>query len=162
MLEPVQIIEIPKTFLMGMRQTMSFKENKTKDLWKQFMPRRQEIQHTVGPEFYSVEVYPSLDFFQSFDPTATFDKWATKKVSSVGSIPEGMALLVLSKGLYAVFSYRGLAKDVGPYYQYVLNQWIPESQYRLDHRPHFAKMGEQYKANDPESEEELWFPIKEQ
>ena len=36
----------------------------------------------------------------------------------------------------------------------------PKSKYELDKRPHFALMGEEYKNEDPDSEEELWFPIK--
>jgi hypothetical protein len=31
---------------------------------------------------------------------------------------------------------------------------------KLNKRPHFAKMGEKYKNEDPDSEEELWIPIK--
>jgi AraC family transcriptional regulator len=30
----------------------------------------------------------------------------------------------------------------------------------LDQRPHVEVMGEKYKNNDPDSEEEIWIPIK--
>jgi AraC family transcriptional regulator len=30
----------------------------------------------------------------------------------------------------------------------------------LDNKPHFEIMGDQYKNEDPDSEEELWIPIK--
>ena len=32
--------------------------------------------------------------------------------------------------------------------------------YTLDDRPHFEILGEKYKNQDPDSEEELWIPIK--
>jgi AraC family transcriptional regulator len=38
--------------------------------------------------------------------------------------------------------------------------WLPDSEYRLDVRPHFEVLGEKYKNDDPESEEEIWIPIK--
>ncbi|WP_371811654.1 GyrI-like domain-containing protein [Flavobacterium sp. M31R6] len=39
--------------------------------------------------------------------------------------------------------------------------WIPNSKYDLDHRPHFEILGAKYKKDDPNSEEEIWVPIKE-
>jgi len=37
---------------------------------------------------------------------------------------------------------------------------IRESEFMLDDRPHFALMGDRYKNDDPESEEEIWIPVK--
>jgi AraC family transcriptional regulator len=37
---------------------------------------------------------------------------------------------------------------------------LPASGYELDDRPHFEILGERYKNNDPDSEEELWFPVR--
>ena len=34
------------------------------------------------------------------------------------------------------------------------------SKYSIDNRPHFEIIGEKYKNNDPNSEEEIWIPIK--
>ncbi|MEP1984886.1 MAG: GyrI-like domain-containing protein, partial [Maribacter dokdonensis] len=39
-------------------------------------------------------------------------------------------------------------------------EWIPNSEYQLDGRPHFEVLGAKYKNNDPNSEEEVWIPIK--
>ena len=44
--------------------------------------------------------------------------------------------------------------------QHIFTRWLPESNYRLDNRPHFEVLGERYKNNDPNSEEEVWIPIK--
>ncbi len=37
---------------------------------------------------------------------------------------------------------------------------LPNSEYELENRPHFEVLGEKYKNNDPNSEEEIWIPIK--
>jgi AraC family transcriptional regulator len=35
-----------------------------------------------------------------------------------------------------------------------------DSAYDLDNRPHFEILGEKYKNESPDSEEELWIPVK--
>lgn len=44
---------------------------------------------------------------------------------------------------------------------YIFGTWLPNSGYIMDDRPHFEILGAKYKNNDPESEEEIWIPIKE-
>jgi AraC family transcriptional regulator len=42
----------------------------------------------------------------------------------------------------------------------IFDTWLPDSDSLLDNKPHFEIMGDQYKNEDPDSEEELWIPIK--
>ncbi len=141
-----------------MRLPMSFTNIKTFELWRSFMPRRKEIQHIVGTELYSAEVYEP-GFFDRFNPAATFDKWAAVEVSDWNNIPEGMETLTF-EGLYAVFLHRGPASAAEKTYRYIFTEWLPQSEFILDDRPHFAVMGAQYKKDDPDSEEEIWMPVK--
>ena len=89
-----------------------------------------------------------------------FIKWATLEVSDIGNIPNGMKLLKLQSGLYAKFNYKGLAKDFGHLMSYIYTNWLPNSEFELDHRPHFNILGSKYKNNHPESEETVYIPIK--
>jgi AraC family transcriptional regulator len=68
--------------------------------------------------------------------------------------------ITLPQGLYAVFVHKGAASEGPKTYQYILGAWLPNSDFKLDNRPHFAIRGEKYKSEDPDSEEELWIPIK--
>ena len=43
----------------------------------------------------------------------------------------------------------------------ILTKWLPHSNYNLDDRPHFNVLGDKYKNNDPDSEEDVYIPIKE-
>lgn len=157
-MEPeVKIIEEKK--FLGQKIEMSFVDNKTAELWKQFIPRKIDIKNNIGIELYSIEIYPNF-FFENFDPNNTMIKWAAVEVSDFDNIPENMETYISPEGLYAVFSYKGLASDVPKMYQKILQNWIPTSGYFLDDRPHFAVMGEKYNNNDPNSEEELWIPVK--
>ena len=66
--------------LAGKRITMSFTNNRTKELWQEFMAQRAAIKNRFGPEFYSVEVYHDTAFFNNFNPNNEFEKWAAVRV----------------------------------------------------------------------------------
>ncbi|SDK75034.1 AraC family transcriptional regulator [Catalinimonas alkaloidigena] len=138
--------------------TTSLADNQTHVLWRTFMPRRREITRVIGSELYSIERYGPA-YFERFDPQARFEKWAAVEVPATTTVPEGWETLTTPEGLYAVFVHRGPASAGPTTYQFILGTWLPQSTYVVDHRPHFAVMGERYKGEDPDSEEELWIPI---
>ena len=149
-----------KTNLVGNKVRMSIANNQTRKLWQSFMPRLNEIEHKIGTAYYSVEVYDDPSFFRNFNPNREFEKWAAIQVSEHATVPSEMEALKIPQGLYAVFHYKGKATEAQGTYQYIYGNWIPNSVYELDDRPHFALMGEKYKNDDPTSEEEIWIPIK--
>lgn len=158
-MEP-RIEKIEETKLIGNKTKMSLANNKTRELWQSFMPRRKEITNAMNAELYSVELYSDRMFFKNLDVTKEFEKWAAIKVTEFGNVPNGLETLIISKGEYAVFHYKGKPSEARSTYQYIYGQWIPNSEYELDDRPHFAVMGEKYKGEHPESEEEFWIPIR--
>jgi AraC family transcriptional regulator len=144
--------------LVGKRLKMSLAENKTFELWRNFMPRRNEIKNNLTADLFSMQVYDDAAYFQSFNPNAIFEKWAAVEVSDFENIPEGMESYILAGGKYAVFQQKGFSTEI---FQYIFGTWLPNSNYELDNREHFELLGEKYKNNDPNSEEEIWIPIKE-
>ena len=153
-----RIKELTNLSLVGVHQTMSLADNRTASLWQTFMPRLKELSSRVGADLYSLQQYP-VDYFNSFDPTRSFEKWAAVAVSSVDPIPAGMDTLRLN-GTYAIFDFQGTPAEFGNAIQYILSVWLPQSDYQLDERPHFELLGEKYKRNDPLSEEEICIPIR--
>jgi AraC family transcriptional regulator len=145
--------------LIGKRLLMSFSNNRTVELWRSFMPSRHEIHHTIGAELYSIQEYAPM-FFNQFNPSAEFKKWATIEVTDFDWVPIGMETYTLTGGLYAVFLYKGALSMAQDTFQYILGTWLPNSDYSLDNRPHFEILGDKYKNNEPDSEEEIWIPIK--
>lgn len=147
--------------LVGMQIYTSLAEDNTVAMWQQFMPRRKEISNNIGELLYSVQVFNGGLDIEEFTPKTVFEKWATIEVSDFETIPEGMNNFVLPSGLYAVFIYKGLSSAFFEMAQYIYVTWLPESVYELDARPHFEVLGEKYLGpNNPESEEEVWIPIK--
>lgn len=146
--------------LIGKHITMSFTDNKTFQLWSSFMPHRKEIENAVDSvNMYSLQFYGE-DFFSHFNPKAEFEKWAAVEVNSFDFVPDGMEILTIPGGQYAVFHYIGSHNNGHDVFSYILGEWLPASGYELDNRPHFEILGPKYKNGDPDSEEEIWIPIR--
>ena len=143
--------------LIGKHLLMSLTNNKTGELWQSFMPRRKEIQNSLRSDLISMQVYKQPVVFG--DLQQEFEKWAVIEVSDFETIPDGMEPYTLPGGLYAVFDYKGSSADTR-IFAHIFGTWLPNSDYMLDHRPHFEVLGSKYKNNDPESEEEIWIPIQ--
>ncbi len=144
--------------LIGYKVRMSLTENKTGQVWGSFAPRIKEIQNRTSKDKISMQVYP-YDYYINFNPSKEFMKWAAVEVDNFDPIPEGMESFELEEGLYAVFDYKGSSTDPS-IFQYIFSEWIPNSDYEVDDRPHFEILGEKYVNNSPDSEEEIWIPIK--
>lgn len=153
-------IEIFKeTKLVGKKMRMSFNENKTFELWQSFSPAIKEIKNLIRPNRFSVEIYPETTFFDNFDPTREYEKWAAAQVSNFDMIPDGMEKLIIPEGLYAIFYYKGKPSEAQETFLYIFGNWLPNSEYKMDARPYFARMGEKYTGEFSDSEEEFWIPI---
>lgn len=151
---------LPTKKLVGKSLEMSYVNNKTGELWRSFMPRRKEINNNIGSELYSMQIYHGIFDFQNFNPSNTFTKWAAIEVTDFEHIPEEMKSYTLKGGLYAVFTHKGSSLDFQRTFQYIFDVWLPNSDYIVDDREHFELLGEKYKNESPDSEEEIWIPIK--
>lgn len=156
-----EIIECEDKLIVGMFLMMSLSEDKTGKLWKNFMPRRNEIKHQLVNGYFSVQEYENLEQFHQFTVQTEFKKWAAIEVYSHEEIPKGMVAHTLAGGTYAKFIHVGIAAKFPKTLNYIFGEWLPNSNYVLDHRPHFEIMGEKYLGIDNEaSEEEVYIPIR--
>lgn len=90
-----KIVELgPKKFI-GAWMMMSLSDNKTPDLWRQFMPKRGEIKNRVSGDFISLQNYGEN---WDFSPDKPFKKWAFVEVSTVAEIPSNMEVYDLQGG----------------------------------------------------------------
>jgi AraC family transcriptional regulator len=151
---------LPEKKLVGKRMVMTFSDNKTGELWRSFMQRRKEIKNSLTLELFSMQVYGQSFDFNKFNPDSLFEKWAAIEVPDFDTIPIEMETFILPGGLYAVFVHKGAASTGNTTFQTIFGTWLPDSEYAIDNRPHFEILGEKYKNEDPDSEEEVWIPIK--
>lgn len=156
-MEPrIEILKEKK--LIGKHVVMSLAVNATGELWKSFMPRRKDVTNNLTNELISMAIYKP-NHFTDFKPTNEFEKWAMIEVTDFDNVPNDMETFILQGGLYAVFDYQGSSNDIS-IFQYIFGTWLPNSDFLLDERPHFEVLGDKYKNADPNSEEEIWIPVK--
>ncbi|WP_238395313.1 GyrI-like domain-containing protein [Mucilaginibacter sp. 14171R-50] len=159
MMQP-QIRIIPEKKMVGNHVLMTLAQNKTGELFRGFMPRRNEIQNKVSNDIICMQAYdPNLNF-NDVSIDTPHQKWAAVEVTDYSDIPKGMETFTIPGGMYAVFLYKGNPAAYGPTFNYIFNTWLPASAYEVDNRPHFEILGEKYKNNDSESEEDIWVPVR--
>ena len=146
--------------LVGKRLKMSLSNNKTFELWQSFMMCRKEITHCISIDLYSMQIYDSPSYFQNFNPHTEFEKWATVEVLDFNTVSEDMETFTLKSELYAVFIHKGTSERAAETFSYIMGTWLLNSEYEIDDRPHFEILGEKYRRNCVDSEEEVWIPIK--
>ncbi|NEM96595.1 GyrI-like domain-containing protein [Pontibacter burrus] len=147
--------------LAGLRAETTLATDNPAALWQEFMPRRKELTTIVGNELYAVQVYDAGFVKGKFTADSIFQKWAAVEVSGSGELPDGMEQLIVPAGDYAVFIHKGPASDFVKTANYIYRQWLPNSNYLLDDRPHLQVMCEKYLGHtNPDSEEEVWVPVK--
>lgn len=155
-----KIVELEKRILIGYSIEMSLVENKTQEIWKKFMPRLKEISNAKSADLYSLQRYP-VNYYTNFSPFTTFTKWAAIEIKEFENTPEGFEHMELPSGKYAVFNHKGNTEMFAKTAQYIYGEWLPNSGYELDNRPHFELLGDNYLGHEnPDSEEEVWVPIK--
>lgn len=147
--------------LLGYSLNMSMAQNKTFELWSGFMPHLKQINNLVSENLFSVQVFGKEFSFNPFNLEAEFEKWACAEVADYPTDLSTFKALIIPAGMYAVFIHKGPPSLAPQTFGYIFNTWLPHSGYELDQRPHFELLGAKYKNNHPESEEEVWIPIKE-
>jgi AraC family transcriptional regulator len=154
-----RIENFPEKKLIGNRIKTSLLNEAEGGLWQNFVQKRKKIKNSIGLEAYSVHIYNNENF-NVFNPAAEFEKWAAVQVADFNEIPPEMEPLVVPAGLYAVFLYQGKSSKALEFINDIFGKWLPDSGYALDNRPYLSVLGEKYKYDDVNSEEQIWIPIK--
>lgn len=153
------IITLEESIYIGISSEMSAKNDHTNGLWSQFMPRRREVNPAIGAELYSLAIYPK-DYFKAYDNAASFQKWAAVKSNETALVPNGMQRLIVPEGNYAKFTHKGPLDEILQTFQYIFGEWLPQSPFSIDMRPHIAMMDHRYEPYDGNSEEDIFIPIR--
>lgn len=149
-----KIITLKEKKVIGMSSEMLIHQHqKIVELWKRFMPRKHEIKNVLNQELIALQNYTH---FGNFDKP--YQIWAVIEVSEISSVPNDMESYIIPEGVYAVFPHKGM--NASETYQKIMSEWLPNSGYAIDDRPHFQVMGEKYKNGSPDSEEDFYIPIK--
>jgi AraC family transcriptional regulator len=155
----LRIENIAPKIMAGASMSMTLGDNRTPELWKSFMPFRNQIQHRRGEDLFNIQRYENFDY-DNLSLQTRVTKFAAVEVTRKDHLPGGLHYFVLSGGSYAVFLYKGIPAAFQEFFDRVYHEWLPSSGHELDDREHFEVLGERYKRDDPDSEEEIWIPVR--
>ena len=155
-----RIVQSPDILIVGMKAIMSFQtiNEETGKLARQFMPRLREINNRDNTFTLSLQSYDDFDYYQ-VSPTMTFEKWVGVEVTNLDNVPKGMETLTINPGNYLVIDFKGSMQEFVKTWNYIHAQWLPNSEYKLDNRPHFERLSPSYSPMNAVNEEEIWIPV---
>ncbi len=145
-----------KKYLVGIRMEMSLIADQTPQLFGTFMPKRNAIPDKANGNVILAKFY-SQDYFSNFNPSTSFTKMAAVEVNAPTDV-DGFESIETEEGLYAIFEHTGGPGD-SSIFEYIFREWLPQSAYELDNRPHFDIMPADYFSSEVKREEIL-IPIK--
>ncbi|MBR9861157.1 GyrI-like domain-containing protein [bacterium] len=152
----MRIEEFRGLLCKGISTKMSHLDNKTGELWKEFMTQLKAEEAIQHRPLYSIQEYPP-NYFWHFQPQIPFTKWAAI-AEDTPIYNESWTRYKIPQGNYAVFTYEGMAGNP-EIFQYIFQEWLPQSGYKLRNAAHFEILGEDYKQGAADSKEEIWIPI---
>ncbi len=154
MIEPT-ILNFEGAVLCGASASMTLQSFTPWTLWPRVMPRLSQIGNRTNQDLISLRYFDSIPRFGP-EANPAFTYWGGVEVAAPN---KGFEHLEIPAGTYAVFHYKGLSSD-STVWRYIYSQWLPNSEWALDDRPHFERLGSKYKNDDPTSEEDIYIPIR--
>lgn len=149
------IVEFEGTLLCGASASMSLRSFAPWTVWAAYMPKLSRVLNRCNDDLISLRAFEEVPVFgPTADPSFTY--WGGAEVTSKN---EGFEHLEIPAGTYAVFHYTGPSKD-SSIWRYIYSDWIPSSEWELDNRPHFERLGKKYSNDDPNSEEDIYIPVR--
>lgn len=156
----IEMIEKGEIYLAG------FKGNTKKGflviprLWSKLHKEKNKIRNRLEMEYVvGVNDYSGDSLTEEKQPS--FDYYAAVEVSKPEDLTEDMSVLRLPAGKYAVFIYKGKAKDsMQPVMDYIYKEWFPKSNCQLNEkaRVDLIRYGETMDEKG-ESRIEVWVPV---
>ncbi|PKO13233.1 MAG: AraC family transcriptional regulator [Chloroflexi bacterium HGW-Chloroflexi-10] len=120
-MEP-KFVTKPAFMVVGMRYFGKNQAGEIPRLWDAFLPHLGEIQQTD-------ESCDSFGICNQPDAEGNFEYVAGLPVTCVDSLPEGMVARLVPQQDYAVFVHVGGLDTLGQTYEYIYQQWLPNSAY---------------------------------
>lgn len=151
---------LPYKILVGKRVTTTVATDRPETYWRPFKMNLKAIDNANTERFYSVQTFDRIADMNQFNHETEFEKWAAAEVSEIGNVPEGLEVFNFDGGKYAMFVHKGTAADFNKTMNTIYGEWLPNSNFELDNRPHITIMPADHRPDDPNAEELVCVPIR--
>lgn len=155
-------VELDTFTVVGLSSVVSMECNIIHELWERFMPREKEVKHVSIP---GVALEVSFGYKEvakeGEDKDWLFFDLVGLAVNSTADIPEGMTYKVVPAHKYAKFVHKGPISQITKTYNYIYEEWLPNSEYEYDFEAcNVEWYDERFKLEEEDSEFDIYVPIK--
>lgn len=160
-IEP-EYVELDEMTVVGLSSIVSMRCNLIHQLWERFTPREKEIKH-VAISGVALEI--SYDM-EKISKEGEKEDWlffdlVGLPVSSTEDIPEGMTYKKVPAHRYAKFVHKGPISNIMETYNYIHNEWLPNSGHEYDLEACEVEWYDnRFKMEEADSEFDIYIPIK--
>lgn len=147
-----QFVTKPAFTVIGLKIRTTPMSPEIPQLWGEFAPRIDEVQHTTEPNV-------SYGLMGHYDQVVgTFDYMAGVSVEQVANLPAGMAAWDVPASTYAVFD--ATLSTIGAVFGHIYNSWLATSDYQQTTDLNFERYGETFNPDDPNSTMSIYVPVQ--
>ncbi len=158
-----EYVEMDEITVVGLSSLISMKCNVIHQLWERFATREKEIKNIA---IHGVALEVSFDY-ETVATEGEAEDWlffdlVGLPVNSTADIPEGMTYKVIPAHMYAKFVHTGPISTIMKTYNYIWEEWLPNSEYEYDYEACGVEWyDERFKLEEEDSEFDIYIPIKE-
>lgn len=146
---PIHLAGIPFYYELGQVDDLS-------SPWQKLLDNVSSIPDRIIPEKY----YQLQYWFADQDAESIFF-YIALEVHSFLDMPIQFTAKVIPKQKYLKFLHKGFSNKVGLTYQYIYEEYLPETEYKLPHLFNFEYYGPEHKGPyDEESVSEIYIPVE--
>lgn len=155
-----KIVSLPKMYVVGMQCTTSVNNDKIEQLWKDFCPVMDTINNRKGSHYLGMGSSTEPGWKDNWSNDYEFNYMACVEVDENTIPPKNMVLKEISACRYAVFTHKGDVRNLGNTIEYIYGEWLRNCNHELIEHEDFVWYDERFKDNDPNSEVDVYIPIK--
>lgn len=148
----IKIVERSTFTVVGLKYRGKNENAEIPQLWQSLGPRSGEFEN-MADDTVAYGISANMD-----RESGEFDYVAGFEVSSAEQVPEGMVAFEVPAARYAVFSTT--LPKVGETFHNAHNTWLPQAGLEPSGGPELELYDEQFDVQDPNSEFDLYIPIK--
>jgi AraC family transcriptional regulator len=154
-MEP-RIVELGALTLVGLPFYGEPSDGQFGKTWERFVEVEQHATRRVNDHvYYGVEFYgPEVSL------TRQWMYFAAIQVSDLAETPDILFGKILPAAKYAVFTVKGGLDGINDMFAHAYRVWLPASAYEVAYPFDFELYDRRYHGNVPESEIDLYIPIK--
>lgn len=155
-MEP-RIVNLPKFCVVGVSVFGDGQSGLFPKVWDMYMRIRKDMKWKNEKVGFGVEFYT-----EEFEKEKKWFYMACGEVENLDNIPAAMVGKIIPAHTYAVFTHKGLLRDLHKTFQYAYHEWLPASKHKIADCYDFELYDERFKGGDnPNSEIDIYIPVVE-